>query len=145
MTDARILGRRDVPSARRSSSRRLSAAAACAAAVVMVGCQRIEEVSGRVTVDGQPGRGLVVMFDPSEKDRPKGVAMTDKEGRYALRRLGPGAKTGVPTGTYRVRLMPDVDNPASSPIPPKYFRGSELSYDVVGGKPNVYDIEISTK
>jgi len=128
--------------ARRLRSVGVSGAVAVA---LLAGCQRIEEVSGRVTVDGKPGRGLVVMFDPAVKDQAKGVATTDGEGRYALRRLGPGAKTGVPTGTYRVRLMPDVDNPAASPIPQKYFRGSELSYEVVGGKPNVYDIEISTK
>lgn len=126
-------------------SGRCRLAAACAAAILLVGCQRIEEVSGRVTVDGKPGRGLVVMFEPAVKDQSKGVATTDGDGRYSLRRLGPGAKTGVPIGAYRVRLIPDIDNPSATPIPQKYFRGSELSYEVVGGKSNVYDIEISTK
>lgn len=125
--------------------RRPALVAGALAAVIFGGCQRIEDVKGRVTLDGRPAKGLVVMFEPVVKDQPRGVATTDNEGNYALRRLGPGNKTGLPTGAYTVRLMPDVDNPAASPIPQKYFRSSDLRYEVVGGKPNVYDIEISTK
>jgi hypothetical protein len=117
-------------------------AVACAACV---GCQRIVEVTGTVLVDGKPGRGLVVIFDPAVKDEPRGVASTDARGGYALRRLGPGNKTGVPAGTYSVKIMADVDDPNAVHIPDRYFRSSELTCDVQGGKPNVYDIKISTK
>lgn len=121
-----------------------TAVAATFVVALLVGCQRIEDVKGRVTLDGRPAKGLFVMFEPVVKDQPRGVSTTDDEGGYMLRRLGPGNKTGVPTGAYMVRLMPDVDNPAAAAIPQKYFRSSELRYEVVGGKPNVYDIKITS-
>ncbi len=113
--------------------------------VFLAGCQRIVEVTGTVLVDGKPGKGLVVIFDPAVKDEPRGVASTNGDGVYTLRRLGPGNKTGVPTGTYSVKVMADVDDPNAVQIPDEYFRASQLTYDVQGGKPNVYDIKISTK
>ncbi|MGI9176678.1 MAG: hypothetical protein ACR2IT_02340 [Pirellulales bacterium] len=115
------------------------------AVIFIAGCQRIVEVTGTVLVDGKPGKGLVVIFDPAMKDSPRGVAATGGDGAYKLRRLGPGNKTGVPTGTYSVKIMADVDAPNALRIPDRYARGAELTYDVQGGKPNVYDIQISTK
>lgn len=115
------------------------------AVFMAAGCRPVMEVSGTVQVDGKPGGGIVVMFDPIEPDLPRGVATTDKQGAYVVRRLGPGNKTGIMTGKYAVKLMADIDDPAAAKIPPKYFRGTELEYEVVSGKDNVYDIEISTK
>ncbi|MFM1902965.1 MAG: hypothetical protein RLZZ440_865 [Planctomycetota bacterium] len=115
------------------------------AAIFSAGCRPVMEVSGTVQVDGKPSGGIVVMFDPVEPDLPRGVATTDNDGGYVVRRLGPGNKTGIKTGKYAVKLMADVDDPAAAKIPPKYFRGTELSYEVVSGKENVYDIEVSTK
>jgi hypothetical protein len=114
------------------------------ACLVTSGCQRIVEVSGTVRVDGKPGKGLVVIFDPAAKDATRGVASTGGDGGYKLRRLGPGNKTGVPTGTYSVKVMSDIDDPNAVRIPDKYMRGAALSFEVEGGKPNVFDIEIST-
>lgn len=112
--------------------------------LVTSGCQRIVEVSGTVRVDGKPGKGLVVIFDPAAKDATRGVASTGGDGSYKLRRLGPGNKTGVPTGTYSVKVMSDIDDPNAVRIPVKYMRGAALSFEVQGGKPNVFDIDIST-
>lgn len=138
---------------RRSSTCTAAAIGTCSRAFLLAllailtagGCRRVMEVSGTVQVDGKPGGGIVVMFDPVEPDLPRGVATTDKQGGYVLRRLGPGNKTGVLTGKYAVKLMADIDDPTAAKIPPKYFRGTDLEYEVVSGKENVYDIEVSTK
>ena len=129
----------------RNRPRNLHWLASIGVLTLLADCQRIEEVSGTLLVDGRPQGGIMVMFDPEGRDGPRGVATTDKDGAYALRRLGPGGKSGLPTGKYSVKLMVDVDNPSAPKIPPRYFRGTELSYDVVGGNDNVFDIDVSTK
>ena len=102
----------------------------CVAALLLPGCQRIADVSGTVRVDGKPAKGL--------------VATTEGDGRYTVRRLGPGAKSGVPVGTYAVKVMADADNPASPKVPASYASGSALSFEVKGSG-NVFDIDISSK
>lgn len=109
------------------------------------GCRRIVDVTGTVMVDGKPAKGVVVMFDPASPGDPRGVASTDESGGYRLRRLGPGSKPGVYTGTYTVKVMSDMDNPSAGKIPVKYLRNSQLVREVAGPSPHVYDIEISTK
>ena len=114
------------------------------AALLFTGCQRIADVSGTVHVDGKPAKGVIVVFDPAAKDAPRGVATTGGDGRYTVRRLGPGAKSGVPVGTYAVKVMADTDNPGAPKVPASYASGSALSFEVKGGG-NVFDIDISTK
>lgn len=116
-----------------------------AIAVAVTGCQRIVDVTGTVRLDGKPAKGVIVVFDPPSTDRPRGVASTDENGVYRLRRLGPGSKSGVPTGSYRVKVMSDMDNPGGGRIPEKYYRESPLARDVTGPSPHTYDIELSTK
>ena len=111
--------------------------------LLLTGCQRIADVSGTVRVDGKPAKGLVVVFDPGTNDAPRGVATTAADGGYTIRRLGPGAKTGVPVGSYSVKVMADADNPNAPKVPPSYARGGGLSYEVKGGA-NTFDIDIST-
>ena len=110
-----------------------------------VGCRRIVDVTGTLRVDGKPAKGVVVMFDPASGSDPRGVATTDENGVYRLRRLGPGSKPGVLTGTYVVKVMSDMDNPGAGKIPVKYLRNSPLTREVTGPSPHTYDIEISTK
>ena len=117
---------------------------ACVGLAVAAGCQRIVEVTGAVRLDGKPVKGVIVVFDPPSTDRPRGVASTDENGVYRLRRLGPGSKSGVPTGSYRVKVMADMDNPGGGRIPEKYYRDSPLARDVTGPSPHTYDIELST-
>ena len=117
---------------------------ACVGLAVAAGCQRIVEVTGAVRLDGKPVKGVIVVFDPPSTDRPRGVASTDENGVYRLRRLGPGSKSGVPTGPYRVKVMADMDNPGGGRIPEKYYRDSPLARDVTGPSPHTYDIELST-
>lgn len=95
-------------------------------------------------MDGKPAKGLIVVFDPGATDAPRGVATTGGDGGYTVRRLGPGAKLGVPVGTYAVKVMADTDNPGAPRIPASYASGSTLSFEVKGSG-NVFDIDISTK
>lgn len=125
-------------------SRLAPVASILAACLLLTGCQRIADVSGTVRVDGKPAKGLIVVFDPQATDAPRGVATTEGDGRYTVRRLGPGAKSGVPIGNYGVKVMADADNPASPKVPASYARGSGLPFEVKGGG-NVFDIDISTK
>lgn len=113
--------------------------------LLAIGCQRITEVSGTVRVDGKPTKGLIVVFDPQSKDAPRGVATTTADGGYQLRRLGPGSKSGVPVGSYAVRVSADPDSPGAPKIPAAVSRGTALSFEVKPGAGNVFDIEISTK
>ena len=112
--------------------------------LMLAGCQRIADVSGTVRVDGKPAKGLIVVFDPGTNDAPRGIATTGGDGGYTIRRLGPGAKSGVPVGTYAVKVMSDADNPASPKVPTSYSSGKSLSFEVKGSG-NVFDIDISTK
>jgi hypothetical protein len=132
-------------SAVRGTFRAVSLCGLAVGAMSLAGCQRIVDVTGSVRVDGKPTKGLIVMFDPATQDMPRGVAMTDENGAYKLRRLGPGSKPGVPAGAYTVKVMSDMDNPGAGRIPDKYFRNSQLTREVRGPSPHVYDIEISTK
>ncbi len=125
-------------------SRLAPVASVLAACLLLTGCQRIANVSGTVRVDGKPAKGLIVVFDPGVTDAPRGVATTGADGGYTVRRLGPGAKSGVPIGSYAVKVMADADNPASPKVPTSYASGSALSFEVKGGG-NVFDIDISTK
>ena len=125
-------------------SRLAPVASVLAACLLLTGCQRIPNVSGTVRVDGKPAKGLIVVFDPQATDAPRGVATTEGDGRYTVRRLGPGAKSGVPIGSYAVKVMADADNPASSKMPASYASGTALSFEVKGGG-NVFDIDISNK
>jgi hypothetical protein len=125
-------------------SRLAPVASVLAAFLLLAGCQRIADVSGTVRVDGKPAKGLIVVFDPGVTDAPRGVATTGADGGYTIRRLGPGAKSGVPIGSYAVKVMADADNPASPKVPTSYASGSALSFEVKGDG-NVFDIDISNK
>lgn len=133
------------PSVRRVTRPGLVVSALASVVLAATGCQRIVDVTGTVRLDGKPVKGVIVMFDPAALDRPRGVSSTDENGVYKLRRLGPGSKPGVPVGTYSVKVMSDMDNPGAGRIPEKYFRNSQLSREVKGPSPHVYDIELSTK
>lgn len=115
------------------------------ACLLAAGCQRIADVSGTVRVDGKPTKGLIVVFDPQATDAPRGVATTADDGGYRIHRLGPGGKSGVPVGTYAVRVAADTDTPNAPRIPAAISRGSALSFEVKPGNGNVFDIDIATK
>ena len=101
---------------------------------------KLVEVSGTVTLDGQPLAGAKVSFFGDDKRDAIGV--TDANGRYIL--MYDSKKAGATQGAKVVRItQADVDvegaNPdpptsgegaVKEPIPARYNRNSELKADV---------------
>jgi hypothetical protein len=88
------------------------------------------DVSGIVTLDGQPLPGVHLTFDQPELPPNKNigyVGQTDAEGRYTLRPIM-GDGSGVPPGKYRVSLTTAVADP-SAPPPPRPAGRRATIYD----------------
>ena len=104
------------------------------------------EVTGTVTLDGQPLVGATVEFQPQEGSPSYGE--TDTEGRY---RLGytpekPGAVVGEHTvriSTYRVKGPPGAQEEVPERVPPEYNTESTVTREVKPGE-NVFDFPIKT-
>lgn len=82
----------------------------CAMTFGCGGVRRIP-VEGRVVLDGSPVDAATVTFIPAAAGRP-GLAVTDAEGRFALR--DGGMVVGVPPGRYDVAVMKVKLGPARS-------------------------------
>lgn len=119
------------------------------------------QVSGTVTLDGQPLSGIAVVFTPDD-GRPS-RAKTDSEGKYQLTYVG--RTQGAKLGHHRVEIAPseegdeeaeetgDTENTAAAKrpanagkvrIPPRYNIQSELEADVKPGE-NVFDFQLESK
>lgn len=124
----------------------------------------IGEISGKLTLDGQPLEAgtKVIFMQPSQGYT--GFGITNESGDYEIewRRSGT-TYNGLPVGKYEVMLVPagavDIDSvsaedmlsggPKPGPkvaIPAKFLRNSTsgLSYDVVEGK-NEINIDARSK
>lgn len=112
-----------------------------------------EKVTGKITLDGSPLANALVTFSPTDKRDSTGT--TDAEGRYELK-FGPNP--GAVVGNHTVRIITKIPGvqqhdargeviPDNSPerVPPKYNVTTELNRDVVEGKANVFDFELSSK
>ena len=106
----------------------------------------ITDVTGKVTVDGKPAKSVMVIFQPEVKELPRAIGTTDADGVYRLARVGLGSKIGAAAGKYVVKMRLDSDDGKGASIPARYAGDeSGLAFEVVSGRPNVFDIEISTK
>ncbi|MFW6171395.1 MAG: hypothetical protein ACODAD_12960 [Planctomycetota bacterium] len=120
--------------------------AALAAFALLAGCDsgaQMGQVSGTVTLDGEPAPSLEVSFEP--KDPSLGttaMGYTQDDGSYQLHY--PGSQTGAPVGEYSVSISPaetDAQTPPPS-IPPKYNTETELSFTVEPGENTAnFDLE----
>ncbi|MFM8709008.1 MAG: hypothetical protein ACKOHK_13265 [Planctomycetia bacterium] len=147
--------------------RRRRDAAACLLGVSVIcllaaGCggrKDMGRVSGTVTFQGRPVADAVLRFTP--KDRSPGMARTDAAGRYPLNTLrkGDGGFAGVAVVTITPWVEPFIERaddaitgrkpPPEPPRPdiPAQFRTAAttpLTVEVVAGKRNVFDFELST-
>ena len=97
------------------------------------------QVSGTVTLDGEPLYGVIVMFKPDEGRPATGV--TDAEGKYQLvYRYGVnGAKIGPNTISF---AYPTGESGA--PIPEKYAGKTTLKEEVKSGS-NTFNFALSSK
>jgi hypothetical protein len=128
----------------------------------------LADVSGIVTLDGQPMSGVHVLFDQPElgpRENKGYTGRTDDSGRYSLKpMLGEGS--GVPPGKYRVSLttaVVDPSAPAPKPAPgqttifypespppppervPPAYRGGKLSFTVPGDGTDQANFELKSR
>ena len=76
------------------------------------------EVSGNVTLDGEPVEEAMVIFvphqivDSTNRKIPISYGVTDKEGNYKLKRMGSGS--GAPVGLHMVLIKKSKSGSAKS-------------------------------
>lgn len=118
------------------------------------------EVTGTITMDGEPLSEIVVVFNPDNGRPARGK--TDMDGMYELTYIG---KTkGCKVGHNRVEIAPseegeedsedssDTENVGAAKrplrgrvqVPARYNSKSELEVDVEPGK-NVFDFKLESK
>lgn len=117
------------------------------------------QVTGTITLDGQPLRGIDVVFQPDSGRPARG--RTDADGKYELTYIR--QTKGTKVGPNRVEIAPSEDGeieesensgeenkPAAKPsksgkpkIPARYNVKSELERDVKAGK-NTFDFELKS-
>lgn len=97
------------------------------------------EVTGRVTLDGKPLAGAIIMASP-EVGRP-GTATLDSDGKYVLK-YTEGVE-GTKLGRNKISFVwpTDVSGPR---IPAKYAEKSELVIDVKKGT-NTFDFPLESE
>jgi hypothetical protein len=111
---------------------------------------KLGDVSGKVTLDGQPVADALVVFEPQEGRPARG--MTDAEGNYQLE-YTQNAK-GAAIGGYTVRITTGrpasyaegqkVSDEVKETIPEKYNAKSELKAEVSPGK-NQINFDLQSK
>ena len=106
------------------------------------------DVSGTVTMDGQPLAEALVMFE--SEDGRFSYGRTDAEGRYQLRFND--RATGVIPGPKTVRIstaMSATEEEAATPkiemIPAKYNADSELKAEVRPGESQTFDFDLTSE
>lgn len=127
-------------------TRHLPGVVAVAVAACATGCGgRLNEVTGKVTLDGRAVAGLEVTFKP--KDPSIGtyaIGYTKADGTYRLHY--PGDKTGAPAGEYTVHITGGDEDPDGQKvrIAKKYNADSALTATVASGE-NVINFEVTSK
>jgi hypothetical protein len=104
-------------------------------------------VRGKLTFNGRPVAGGLVVFAPDPRRGGRGKPVSAETGpdggyRFPLDRSPP-----VPAGWYRVALMPAAPGPpgAGVPFPPQLARPdlSGLEREVRAGQEHVFDFAVS--
>jgi hypothetical protein len=122
-------------------------------AATLAGCgsgkpEGVAQVSGRVTLGGEPLSGAIVTFLPVQQGASTSLGRTDDEGRFTL--LYGGDIEGAQVGQHRVTITtfsrgnPDADPPrpaSAEKVPAQYNRDTTLTADVVAGK-NTIDFDL---
>lgn len=103
----------------------------------------VAEVTGTVTLDGKPRKGLMVVFSPNDGQAttlPPAYGFTNDEGRY--RAIRPGSKPGAVVGPTNVQVLSFDGNTLVAngrPVP-----NTEFPKEIVGG-PNVVNIDLTSR
>ena len=116
------------------------------AALFISGCggggADLGDVSGKVTLDGQPLAGALVEFQPAEGRGSIGV--TDAQGSYRLSHTEDLQGAVLGTHTVRITLADDDEDPqpGGGRIPARYNSLSELTAEVKSGSNELnYDLQ----
>lgn len=121
----------------------------------IVGCgggPKLNEVSGKVTIDGvNPSAALEILFMPVDNQKHTigtGRSVVQRDGTYKM--YYPGGKEGVPAGEYTVSIevVPDDESQEGRSrliIPERYNSATELKATVKPGKNENIDFDISLK
>jgi hypothetical protein len=127
--------------------------------IAISGCgSGLADVTGQVTLDGQPLHGgtedvrVTVQFQPASGSGTTAIGLADANGNY---KLGTGSQTGIPPGEYLVtcsaaELIRSKKDPDATPggrliTDPKYANAktSGLRCSVQPGK-NEFDISLKS-
>jgi hypothetical protein len=103
-------------------------------------------VSGKVLIDGQPApEGLVVQFQPLDKNGSPSSSFTDKNGYYDLwfSKTVKGAQIGNNKVTVIQQQSDDMLQQKTLPFLASFNKNTPPTYEVKGGK-QTYDIVIDT-
>jgi len=112
--------------------------------VFVVGCaggdvpNLAKDVTGRVTLNGQPVADAVVLFEP-QSGRPSS-GKTDADGRFVL--YYSETHTGAVPGQHIVRVSKMEEEAGQELIPERYNFGSTLTETVTMDGPNDFTIEL---
>lgn len=102
----------------------------------------VAEVTGTVTIDGKPRKGLMVVFAPNDGQAttlPPAYGFTNDEGRY--RAIRPGSKPGAVVGPTTIQVLTFDGNTLTvngRPVP-----NTEIPKEIVRGA-NVVDIDLKS-
>jgi hypothetical protein len=106
------------------------------------------EVTGTVTLDGQPLVGATIDFRPIDPELSSYDGQTDEKGRYVLHATAD--RQGAEFGEYTVHVtMPKyaADDPRAAnavKIPAKYNTRTELKAEIKDGE-NEFDFELTSR
>jgi len=116
----------------------------------LTGCgeSQYHQVTGRVTLNGEPLADALISFISEGEGSSFAVGKTDSDGNYVLKQSQD--IHGIEVGMYKVRITTFSEgdlsaDPPSPPVPekvpPKYNLETELIVEVVATK-NVFDFEL---
>jgi hypothetical protein len=120
------------------------------AALLIGGCggrSDLGEVSGTVTLEGEPLANARIVFQPQSQGSAS-FGMTDEQGKYTLQYSDEDMGAAIGTHTVSISTFvvpdPDADEPAEAReerVPAKYNVDSELTAEVTAGS-NTINFEL---
>lgn len=130
-----------------SSQVKTLGAIAAVTAFFISGCgggAELGDVSGKITLDGQPLQGALVEFQPAEGRGS--IGSTDAQGVYQLSHTVDSQGAVVGKHTVRITMADDEDKeqPGRGAIPARYNSQSELSAEVKSGS-NECNFDLQSK
>jgi hypothetical protein len=108
----------------------------------------LAEVSGTVTIQGQPGARVSVAFYPEAEGGSPSIGSTDASGQYSL--MFSAERSGALPGKHRVEILPlepeyddagKIVGPPPTIVPKQYAAPGALTADVKSGS-NTIDFKL---